>query len=82
LTLDASGAFVRSGAHPMGSELIIPWVGTSGTAHDGDYAAVVILAGEGGASEDDGVTYVEAKECFTFQDGTSISLERLAHFDA
>ena len=82
-TLDASGTFVRSGAHPMGSELTIPWVGTSGTAHDGDYAAVVILAGEGGASEDDGVTYVaEGGRRFEFTDGTSISLERLAHFDA
>jgi len=67
----------------MGSELTIPWVGTSGAAHDGDYAAVVILAGEGGAWEDDGVTYVaEGGRRFEFTDGTSISLERLAHFDA
>ncbi|WP_043456859.1 DUF2264 domain-containing protein [Arthrobacter sp. 31Y] len=82
LALDRSGTFVRSGAHPMGSELTIPWVGTSGTAHDGDYAAVVILAGEGGASPDGGVTYVagesEGEGLFEFSDGTSFALDRLA----
>ncbi|MGO4587925.1 DUF2264 domain-containing protein [Paenarthrobacter sp. 2TAF44] len=86
LALDASGTFVRSGAHPMGSELTIPWVGTAGTAHDGDYAAVVILAGDGGASPEAGVTFVagegQGEGRFVFPDGASVDLERLAHFDA
>ena len=72
----------------MGSELTIPWVGTSGTAHDGDYAAVVVLAGGGGASQDAGVTFVagegELTGEFVFPDGASVTLARLwsAHFDA
>ena len=75
-----SGTFVRPGAHPMGSELTIPWVGTSGPAHDGDYAAVVILAGEGGTSPDAGVRYAGGR--FEFPDGTRISAETLARFGA
>lgn len=76
LPLDASGTFVRSGAHPMGSELTIPWVGTAGTAHDGDYAAVVVLAGEGGTSE--GVRY---DGDFVFPDGTRVPADLLNRFN-
>ncbi|BCW60392.1 DUF2264 domain-containing protein [Arthrobacter sp. StoSoilB20] len=79
--LDDSGTFVRPGAHPMGSELTIPWVGTAGTAYDGDYAAVVVLTGEGGTSPDGGVTFVtgqgEGEDRFVFADGASIPLSRL-----
>ncbi|SEJ37802.1 hypothetical protein SAMN04487917_105239 [Arthrobacter sp. yr096] len=84
LALDSSGTFVRSGAHPMGAELTIPWVGTLGAAHDGDYAAVVILAGTGGASPDGGVTFVagEGEGHFEFPDGTRIPGDLLARFDA
>ncbi|MCR1161581.1 DUF2264 domain-containing protein [Paenarthrobacter sp. UW852] len=84
LSLDTSGTFVRSGAHPMGSELAIPWVGTLGTAHDGDYAAVVVLAGDGGAAADTGVTFVAGEDGgrFVFPDGASVALARLARFDA
>jgi hypothetical protein len=63
----------------MGSELTIPWVGTSGTAHDGDYAAVVVLAAEGGASPEAGVTYADGH--FEFPDGTRISAELLTRLD-
>ncbi len=83
VALDSSGTFARPGAHPMGSELTIPWVGTSGTAHDGDYAAVVVLAGDGGASPDAGVTFVAGEGDglgdgrFVFPDGTSVDLSRL-----
>ncbi|MGP0224205.1 DUF2264 domain-containing protein [Paenarthrobacter sp. NCHU4564] len=78
--LDDSGTFVRSGAHPMGSELTIPWVGTAGPAYDGDYAAVVLLAGAGGTSVDAGVRYEDGD--FVFPDGTRIGLETLRRFDA
>jgi len=81
LPLDDSGTLVRSGAHPMGSELTIPWVGTAGTAYDGDYAAVVVLTGEGGTSPDGGVTFVagqgEGEDRFVFADGASIPLSWL-----
>ena len=89
VALDSSGTFARPGAHPMGSELTIPWVGTSGTAHDGDYAAVVVLAGDGGASPDEGVMFVAGEGDglgdgrFVFPDGASVDLSRLwgARFD-
>ena len=73
--LDDSGTFVRPGAHPMGSELTIPWVGTAGAAHDGDYAAVVVLAGAGGASWGAGVRYQDGD--FVFPDGTRIDEQTL-----
>ena len=65
------GAWRRDGPHPMGEQLTIPWIGTSGTAIDGDCAAVVILAGEGSA-EVGAVRHVPG-EGFEFPDGTVIS---------
>lgn len=56
----------------MGEQLTIPWIGTSGAAIDGDYAAAVILAGEGSA-ETGAVRYVPG-EGFEVADGTVISL--------
>ncbi|MFK0002258.1 DUF2264 domain-containing protein [Paenarthrobacter sp. NPDC090522] len=75
--LDTSGTFLRPGAHPMGSELIIPWAGTAGPARDGDYAAVVHLAGGGGASET--VQYADGH--FEFPDGAVIPADLLTRFD-
>ncbi|MFF1830275.1 DUF2264 domain-containing protein [Paenarthrobacter sp. NPDC058040] len=77
--LDDSGTFVRPGVHPMGSELTIPWVGTAGTAHDGDYAAVVVLAGAGGASGDARVRYEDGD--FVFPDGRRAPADLLNRFN-
>ena len=44
----------RDAPHPMGERLTIPWIGTAGAADDGDYAAVVVLAGDGGTEAADG----------------------------
>lgn len=80
LALDESGTWVRESPHPMGERLTIPWVGTSGPAHDGDYAAVVFLAGEGGAEAADSVLFVRDGSAsdgggrFEFADGTSVDL--------
>jgi hypothetical protein len=72
------GAWRRGGAHPMGEQLTIPWIGTSGAAIDGDYAAVVILAGEGSA---EAVAYrYFPGEGFEFPDGTVISLADALEF--
>jgi hypothetical protein len=63
----------------MGERLTIPWIGASGAADDGDYAAVVVLAGEGSAEAADGVRFVPApgaEGCgrFEFADGTAIDV--------
>ena len=69
--------------HPMGERLTIPWIGTSGAADDGDYAAVVVLAGEGSAEAADAVRFVrhgrdggpgDGGGRFEFADGTAVDL--------
>ncbi|MDQ0921663.1 hypothetical protein QF038_000171 [Pseudarthrobacter sp. W1I19] len=81
--LDDAGTWRRDEPHPMGEQLTIPWIGTSGAAHDGDYAAVVILAGEGSA--DTHVRFVPAgQDCgaarFEFPDGTALTLAAALEF--
>jgi hypothetical protein len=74
LPLDAAGTWTRTGPHPTGEGLTVPWVGTSGPAHDGDYAAVVTLTGAG----DPGTVRFTAADGggrFEFPDGTSVDLE-------
>lgn len=75
----------------MGERLTIPWIGTGGAADDGDYAAVVVLAGAGGTEAAAGVRFVpahggpgEGGGQIEFADGTSIPLSRIwrAQFDA
>jgi hypothetical protein len=86
LPLDDAGTWHREGPHPMGDQLTIPWIGTSGTAKDGDYAAVVILAGQVSA-EAEGVRFVPAGQehgagggRFEFTDGTALSLNAALEF--
>jgi hypothetical protein len=86
LPLDDAGTWHREGPHPMGDQLTIPWIGTSGTAKDGDYAAVVILAGQVSA-EAEGVRFVPAGQehgagggRFEFADGTALSLATALEF--
>jgi hypothetical protein len=86
LPLDDAGTWHREGPHPMGDQLTIPWIGTSGTAKDGDYAAVVILAGQVSA-EAEGVRFVPAGQehgagggRFEFADGTALSLATALDF--
>ncbi|MGK3647694.1 DUF2264 domain-containing protein [Pseudarthrobacter enclensis] len=71
--LPDAGTWHRAAPHPVGEHLSIPWIGTSGAVADGDYAAVVVLSGEG-----DGVgaagTQTVADGRFTFPDGTSIDV--------
>jgi hypothetical protein len=79
LPLEDSGRWVRESPHPMGERLTIPWIGASGAADDGDYAAVVVLAGEGSAEAADGVRFVPAPGAegwgrFEFADGTAIDV--------
>ena len=68
--LEDAGTWRRDAPHPMGESLVIPWIGTSGAAGDGDYAAVVVLAGEE-AAEAYAVRFVPG-EGFGFPDGTVI----------
>jgi hypothetical protein len=63
----------------MGERLTIPWIGTLGAADDGDYAAVVVLAGVGGTEDADGVRFVpahgaEGSEWVEFADGTTVDV--------
>ncbi len=71
LCLDDAGTWRREAPHPMGKSLVIPWIGTSGAADDGDYAAVVILAGEETA-ETCAVRLIPG-EGFGFPDGTVLT---------
>jgi hypothetical protein len=73
-----AGTWRRAGPHPLGEQLTIPWIGTSGAAIDGDYAAVVILAG-GGSAEAGAVRHIPG-EGFEFADGTVISLADALEF--
>jgi hypothetical protein len=72
------GTWRPDGPHPMGEQLTIPWIGTSGGAIDGDYAAVVILAG-GGCAEAGAVRHVPG-EGFEFAGGTVLSLADALEF--
>ena len=83
LPMEDTGLVVRESPHPMGERLTIPWIGTAGAADDGDYAAVVVLAGGAGAEADAGVRFVAASAAsgtgvgdgrIEFADGTSVDL--------
>lgn len=78
LRLDDAGTWRRDAPHPMGESLAIPWIGTSGPADDGDYAAVVVLAGEGTA-EACAVRLVPG-EGFGFPDGTVLTFAAALEF--
>jgi hypothetical protein len=83
--LDDAGTWRGDGPHPMGEQLTIPWIGTSGTANDGDYAAVVILAGQE-ITEAEAVRFVPADQergadgRFVFADGTTLPLAAALEF--
>lgn len=81
--LDDAGTWRREAPHPMGEQLTIPWIGTSGAARDGDYAAVVVLAGTGNTEAAGAVRFVPAGGGtgdsgpggggrFEFADGTAV----------
>ena len=77
--LDEAGTLVRNEPHPLGQRFSIPWVGTAGSAVDGDYAAVVGLGGAGTTEAMSGVRYVpgsggEDSGRFEFADGTSVAV--------
>lgn len=88
--LDDAGTWHREAPHPMGERLTIPWIGTPGAAGDGDYAAVVVLAGkgttEGTADPDAAVRFVPADGGtghggrFEFADGTAVDLTSALEF--
>jgi hypothetical protein len=72
----------------MGERLTIPWVGTSGAADDGDYAAVVLLGEEGSTDDADAVRFVGVEDSteegggrFEFADGTSVDISTLGFND-
>jgi hypothetical protein len=74
---DDAGTWGRDEPHPMGEQLTIPWIGTSGTARDGDYAAVVVLTGDGSA--DAYIRFVPGEQDagaarFEFPDGATLTL--------
>ncbi len=71
--LDDAGTWDRQQPHPMGDHLTIPWVGTSGGAVNGDYAAVVGLGGKDLRDELDAIRLGEPGQC-EFVDGTSVDL--------
>jgi len=71
--LGDAGTWVRDVPHPMGERLAIPWIGTSGAADDGDYAAVVGLGDTGLAQELDGARLLAGGR-FEFADGTGVDI--------
>ncbi|MDQ0767442.1 hypothetical protein QF031_000191 [Pseudarthrobacter defluvii] len=75
-TLDDGGSWEREAPHPMGEHLGIPWIGTSGEAPDGDYAAVVGLGGEGLRAELDGAHFLPDGR-FAFADGSVVDLNEV-----
>ncbi|MCU1568571.1 MAG: hypothetical protein JWQ56_3508 [Pseudarthrobacter sp.] len=81
--LDDAGTWRRDEPHPMGEQLRIPWIGTSGEDHDGDYAAVVILTGEGSA-DPQAIHFVPAEQGaggrFEFPDGATLPLAAALEF--
>ena len=83
--LDDAGTWHRAAPHPLGERLTIPWIGTSGAADDGDYAAVVVLAGEGTAEPAAAVRFVadagpDGGGRFEFADGTGVDLAAVWEF--
>jgi hypothetical protein len=76
----------------MGERLTIPWIGTSGAADDGDYAAVVVLAGEGTTEPAAAVRFIPADGGpggggpgddggrFEFADGSGVDLTSALEF--
>lgn len=71
---DDAGTWRHDAPHPMGEQLIIPWIGTSRPVVDGDYAAVAGLGGEGLRLEMDGAGFTDAST-FEFADGTAVDVE-------
>ncbi|MBX7444596.1 MULTISPECIES: DUF2264 domain-containing protein [unclassified Arthrobacter] len=69
-----AGTWCQDAPHPMGNHLIIPWIGTSGPARDGDYVALVGLGGEGLRLEMDGAGFTDAGT-FEFADGTAVDVD-------
>jgi hypothetical protein len=84
--LDDAGTWHRDEPHPMGERLAIPWIGTSAPANDGDYAAVVVLAGDGGGGAaaircvPDGKEQDGSGGRFEFPDGTTLTLAAAREF--
>ncbi|NUT70901.1 DUF2264 domain-containing protein [Pseudarthrobacter sp. C4D7] len=70
---DDAGTWRDDGPHPMGEQLVIPWIGTSGPVADGDYAAVVGLGGEGLRTDMDGARFIGA-DTFVFADGIEVDV--------
>jgi hypothetical protein len=71
--LDDGGTWQKDERHPVGEQLMIPWVGTSGAVTDADYAVVVGLGGKGVHAELDGTRCSDG--VFVFADGTAVDLE-------
>jgi hypothetical protein len=72
--LDDAGTWRREAPHPVGEHLAIPWIGTAGAVADADYAAVVVLSGEGSLAETCGARFV-ADGLFAFADGATIDVD-------
>jgi len=69
-----AGTWRQHAPHPMGNHLIVPWIGTSGPARDGDYVALVGLGTEGLRLEMDGAGFTD-ESTFEFADGTAVDVE-------
>jgi len=74
--LDASGTWTRTGPHPMGNRLDIPWIGTTGAALDGDYAGLVVLAGEANRQWAESVRFLDTG-IVDFGDGHAVDVASL-----
>ena len=72
--LDDAGTWRRDAPHPVGEHLAIPWIGTAGAVADADYAAVVVLSGEGSPAET-GELRLLADGLFAFADGATIDVD-------
>ncbi len=78
--LDDAGTWHREAPHPMGERLTIPWIGTPAAVADGDYAAVVVLAGKGTTDAAAAVRFVadggpgDGGGRFEFADGIGVDL--------
>ena len=72
-TLGDAGTWNRKAPHPMGEHLTIPWIGTSGAAVDGDYAALVGLGREDARADLNGTSFLKPGR-FEFADGTAIDI--------
>lgn len=72
-TLGDAGTWDRKTPHPMGEHLTIPWIGTSGAAVDGDYAALVGLGAEDARADLNGTSFLKPGR-FEFADGTAVDI--------